>query len=86
MKKKVNKKKRNIFLIVGIIIVLSAVFIAVFCPVITKYDPIGVEVKDRITAPSVQHKLGTDEMGRDVLSRMFFGVRASMIIGLSVAV
>lgn len=45
-----------------------------------------VNVEERITAPTGQHKLGTDEMGRDVLSRMFFGVRASMIIGVSVAI
>ena len=71
---------------VGIVIVLTAIFIAVFCPIITKYDPLLVNVKERITAPTGQHKLGTDEMGRDVLSRMFFGVRASMIIGVSVAI
>ena len=82
MKKKGNKRQYNIFLIVGIVIVLTAIFIAVFCPIITKYDPLLVNVKERITAPTGQHKLGTDEMGRDVLSRMFFGVRASMIIGV----
>lgn len=86
MKKKGNKRQYNIFLIVGIVIVLTAIFIAVFCPIITKYDPLLVNVKERITAPTGQHKLGTDEMGRDVLSRMFFGVRASMIIGVSVAI
>ena len=86
MKKKGNKRQYNIFLIVGIVIVLTAIFIAVFCPIITKYDPLLVNVKERITAPTGQHKLGTDDMGRDVLSRMFFGVRASMIIGVSVAI
>ena len=86
MKKKGNKRQYNIFLIVGIVIVLTAIFIAVFCPIITKYDPVLVNVKERITAPTGQHKLGTDDMGRDVLSRMFFGVRASMIIGVSVAI
>lgn len=86
MKKKGSKRQYNIFLIVGIVIVLTAIFIAVFCPIITKYDPLLVNVKERITAPTGQHKLGTDEMGRDVLSRMFFGVRASMIIGVSVAI
>ena len=86
MKKKGNKRQYNIFLIVGIVIVLTAIFIAVFCPIITKYDPLLVNVEERITAPTGQHKLGTDEMGRDVLSRMFFGVRASMIIGVSVAI
>ena len=86
MKKKGNKRQYNIFLIVGIVIVLTAIFIAVFCPIITKYDPLLVSVEERITAPTGQHKLGTDEMGRDVLSRMFFGVRASMIIGVSVAI
>lgn len=86
MKKKGNKRQYNIFLIVGIVIFLTAIFIAVFCPIITKYDPLLVNVEERITAPTGQHKLGTDEMGRDVLSRMFFGVRASMIIGVSVAI
>ena len=86
MKKKGNKRQYNIFLIVGIVIVLTAIFIAVFFPIITKYDPLLVNVEERITAPTGQHKLGTDEMGRDVLSRMFFGVRASMIIGVSVAI
>ena len=58
MKKKGNKRQYNIFLIVGIVIVLTAIFIAVFCPIITKYDPLLVNVKERITAPTGQHKLG----------------------------
>lgn len=86
MKKKGIKNKQNIFLIVGMLIVLSAIFLAVFCPVLMKYDPIGVEVEERIMAPSIEHRLGTDEMGRDILCRMLFGVRASMLIGVSVAV
>lgn len=60
--RKGNKRQYNIFLIVGIVIVLTAIFIAVFCPIITKYDPLLVNVKERITAPTGQHKLGTDHV------------------------
>jgi len=68
--------------------VASAVFLllmyvtAIFAPVIAPYDPNAVEIMNLHARPSGDHLLGTDESGRDVLSRLIYGSRASMTVGL----
>lgn len=55
--------------------------IAVFAPFISPYDPASQDLSQRLAAPSAQHLLGTDDLGRDVLSRMIYGARVSMSVG-----
>ncbi len=55
---------------------------AIFAPLIAPYDPLALNIEDRLTAPDASHWLGTDQGGRDVLSRILFGARASLAVGI----
>lgn len=69
---------------VGALIVLAWVGIAVFAPALAPYPPSVVRVAQRLLPPSAEHWLGTDELGRDVLSRLIYGARISLFIGVTV--
>jgi len=72
---------------VGIAIVLFLLFLAVFGSALTPYDPIKVNTPDRLHLPSWAHLFGTDEFGRDVLSRVIQGARISLqVAAVSVVV
>lgn len=66
----------------GVVIILAFVGIALFAPVLAPYDPDEINTKLRRTGPSAQHIMGTDELGRDVFSRVIFGARVSLMVGL----
>lgn len=66
----------SLFFIVFIILV------AIFAPVFAPYDPYAQNTENPLMPPSFEHWLGTDELGRDVLSRIIYGARISLIIGL----
>lgn len=68
--------------LVGAIGVLFFIGMAVFAPLIAPYDPSKAFFADTLVKPSFQHLLGTDNNGRDVLSRMIYGSRVSLIIGV----
>lgn len=63
-------------------IVALILLAAIFAPLIAPYDPIALSVEDRLSAPGAAHWLGTDQAGRDVLSRIIFGARASLAVGI----
>ncbi len=58
------------------------VVVALFAPTIAPYDPSAVHVRDRLQLPSSGYLLGTDELGRDLLSRIIFGTRISLMVGV----
>lgn len=62
------------------------VFSAVFAPWITPQDPAHIDLPNRLQTPSPSHWCGTDELGRDILSRLIWGARISLIVGSSVVV
>jgi peptide/nickel transport system permease protein len=66
----------------GLFIVLFFVLTAVFAPLISPYDPIATSWSAVRKAPSWEYLFGTDEIGRDVLSRVIWGARASLMAGL----
>jgi peptide/nickel transport system permease protein len=68
----------------GGVVILLWVLLAVLAPWVTSYDPNTVNVAGRLAAPSAQHWLGTDELGRDVLTRVIFGARTSLTVGFVV--
>ena len=74
--------RRNPRMIVGGTIVLAWLFIAVFAPWVAPYDPIKVNVTDSLIPPGPSHWLGTDDLGRDVLSRVMWGSRVSLSVGV----
>jgi peptide/nickel transport system permease protein len=72
---------RNTLAVIGGIVVLVLVVLAVFAPVLSPRDPNRPDVKQILAEPSRSHPLGTDQLGRDVLSRMLFGSRVSLAVG-----
>lgn len=73
---------RNYITLVGIFIVVVVFSVAVFAPLLIPYGYDEMLLKDRLTGPSGRHLLGTDQFGRDILSRIVYGARVSLIVGL----
>ena len=67
---------------IALAVIVAFVGIAIFAPWISPYDPIATDFAAVRKAPSAAHWLGTDEIGRDVLSRVIFGSRASLLAGV----
>lgn len=67
----------------GFVIVCLFILIAIFANVIAPYDPYEVDPAQRLQAPSSAHLFGTDELGRDLLSRLIYGSRYSLALGFS---
>ena len=65
-------------------IVLAWLLVALLAPWVAPYPPDAVDVANRLAPPSAAHWLGTDILGRDVLSRLIFGARVSLLAGFSV--
>jgi peptide/nickel transport system permease protein len=74
--------RRNPRMIIGGFIVLAWLLTAAFAPIIAPFDPIKVNVIDSLQPPSATHWLGTDDLGRDVFSRVLWGSRISLSVGL----
>lgn len=74
--------KRNKLALIGGVIVLIMVLIAVLAPFLAPHDPYRTAPLRRLEAPSFEHPLGTDAMGRDMLSRLIYGARVELSIGI----
>ena len=74
--------RRSRLALPGLAIVLVFVFCGAFAPLIAPYDPAHQSWSAVRKAPSGAHWLGTDEVGRDILSRIVYGARASLMAGL----
>jgi ABC-type dipeptide/oligopeptide/nickel transport system permease subunit len=68
----------------GLVVLLFFILVAIFAPFLTPYDPYNADVGNALLSPSSAHWLGTDAIGRDVLSRIIYGTRTSLFVGLSV--
>jgi peptide/nickel transport system permease protein len=66
----------------GFIIIVGIFLLAMLAPIIAPFDPDDINVKAILLAPSFDHWMGTDGLGRDVLSRMLYGGRISLLVGL----
>ena len=66
----------------GGFIVLALIFMALFAPQIAPYDPFEINVPGRLQPPNRQHWLGTDDLGRDQLSRIIYGSRITLQVGI----
>lgn len=74
--------RRNRAALAGGVVLLLLIFVALFARQVAPADPIRILGADRLLPPSRQHPFGTDELGRDVLSRVIFGARISLTVGL----
>ena len=73
--------RRNRLALAGGVVVVVLALLALLAPVISPRDPNRLDVKRILDAPSKAHPLGTDQLGRDVLSRMLYGARVSLAVG-----
>jgi peptide/nickel transport system permease protein len=64
--------------------VLVSVLVAALAPVLASHNPLALAPADRLKPPSSAHWLGTDDVGRDIYSRVIYGARISLIVGGSV--
>ncbi len=76
--------RQNPIAMAGLIILISLSGMALFANFLAPYDPIRISLSERLLAPGGAHWFGTDEMGRDILSRILFGARISLRIGFVV--
>jgi peptide/nickel transport system permease protein len=74
--------KKDLLGMIGFALVSVILFVTVFAGWLAPYDPLDVNVYDRLSSPSVQHWLGTDQLGRDILSRVLFGGQVAMKVAL----
>ena len=74
--------RRNRLAMAGVVVLAIFALMAIFAPLIAPYDPVKPDLKAFGKPPSFAHLLGTDSSGRDVLSRLMYGARVSLSIGL----
>jgi peptide/nickel transport system permease protein len=78
----VMKALSNPLALVGFVIILGILVVATLAPYIAPYDPNAIDVKAILLEPSALHYMGTDGLGRDVFSRMLYGARISLLVGI----
>ena len=83
MKKFWDNIRRSSYVMIGGIIVVILIICSILAPVIAPFDPLEAHPVDRLQSPSADYLLGTDELGRDILSRMLYGSQVSVIVGIS---
>jgi ABC-type dipeptide/oligopeptide/nickel transport system permease subunit len=68
--------------IAGLVVVVLLIFAAAAAPLLARHDPIAIELANQLAAPSLDHPLGTDYHGRDILARIVYGARISLAAGI----
>lgn len=76
--------KKNKIAIIGLIIIITLAFIALFAPFIAPHDPIEQNLEKRLLPPCREYPMGTDDLGRCLLSRIIYGARVSLQLGVIV--
>ena len=66
----------------GATIIVIVIFVAIFGPYLTPYDPNAIDMSNRFSGPTLAHPMGTDDFGRDTLSRIIYGARVSLQVGI----
>lgn len=72
------KMRKNPMTIIGLILILVLAIIAILAPAISNYDPVKINIAERFKPPSANHWFGTDEVGRDIFTRVIYGARLSL--------
>ncbi len=73
--------RKNHLAVAGLAVILALILAAIFAPHIAPYSPTGIDVDHVLSPPGWRHPFGTDELGRDVLTRMLWGSRVSLSVG-----
>ena len=74
--------KKSPLAMIGLVVIIIIILLAIFAPIVAPYDPYTQNLPNALAKPSAEHLLGTDCFGRDLLSRIIYGARNSLIIGL----
>ncbi len=74
--------RRSPLTMLGIVLVIFLFLVAILAPILAPYDPIKQDLKNRLKPPSWEHPFGTDQLGRDILSRVIWGARISLLIAV----
>ena len=81
-----RKLMANRLAMLGVAIFTTILLASIFAPLLTSHDPLKIDLRAMLQAPSAEHWFGTDQLGRDVYSRVIYGSRISLLVGFSVAV
>lgn len=81
-----GRLRKNPEVLLGLVVVLAWIVVVIFAPLLAPYDPLQQNVSDRLQPPNDVYLLGTDELGRDILSRVLYGARITIPAGLVVIV
>jgi peptide/nickel transport system permease protein len=84
MKKIITVARQNPLAAAGVVMAVLLIMLALMAPLVSPRDPARIDLPHRLAAPSISHWFGTDELGRDILSRAIYGARISMLVGISV--
>jgi len=76
--------RRNPLAAIGVVLVILFILCALFAPLLAPYDPAAIDLPNRLEPPTRAHWCGTDDLGRDICSRLIYGSRISMFVGSSV--
>jgi len=76
-----GKIAKNKLFIAGVAIIAPIAFLSIFAPLFCKYNPTDINIENALLAPSWQHLMGTDSLGRDLFARMLYGGRVSLSVG-----
>jgi peptide/nickel transport system permease protein len=82
----IRRVVRQPAVLAGLLIMLAFVLAALFAPLLAPSDPLAQNVVNGLKPPSTSNLLGTDKLGRDIFSRMLYGARISLLVGLAVVV
>jgi peptide/nickel transport system permease protein len=74
----------NVLFVFGSVLFILVVLMAIMAPLIAPFDPSKINFSDKLLPPGLTHLMGTDELGRDLFSRVIYGARTSLVIGVSV--
>ena len=74
--------RENKIAVISFLVILLIILAAILAPVLTPYGENDIDLMHRLSAPSAEHLLGTDEGGRDMVTRVLYGARVSLLIGV----
>ena len=74
----------HVLFVAGAVVFTAIVICALFAPWVATHDPIAIVFADKLEPPSLDHLMGTDSLGRDIFSRVMYGARTSLMIGVVV--
>ncbi|MBK9945122.1 MAG: ABC transporter permease [Kouleothrix sp.] len=80
--RQVRRAVRNLPFMIGLLLLVLIVGVTLFPRLVTSFDPIKVNIPERLQAPNLRHMFGTDQYGRDILARVAYGGRVSLVMGV----